>query len=61
MARQGLKARAEHDAQGRDETGYLEPLEAIADSGITQAERLLDLYKGPWKGDVRPVFEAFSY
>ena len=61
VARQGLKARAEHDAQGRDETGYLEPLEAIADSGITQAERLLDLYKGPWKGDVRPVFEAFSY
>ena len=44
-----------------DERGYLSELEDIADSGITPAERLLELYHGPWKGDVRRVFEDFAY
>ena len=36
-------------------------LEDIADSGITPAERLLDLYHGAWKGDINRVFEDFAY
>jgi len=36
-------------------------LEEIADSGITPAERLLDLYHGAWKGDINRVFEDFAY
>jgi glutamate--cysteine ligase len=56
IARAGLARRARLDAQGRDETIYLEPLEAIADTGRTSAERLLEALNGPWRGDVRRVF-----
>jgi glutamate--cysteine ligase len=58
LARAGLASRNRQDASGRDETGYLDPLEEIAASGQTQAERLLALYHGPWNGSVAPAFEA---
>lgn len=61
IARMGLKRRARFSGGLVDETGYLSELEEIADSGITPAERLLDLYHGPWKGDVTRVYEAFAY
>ena len=44
-----------------DESGYLSELDEIAASGITPAERLLELYNGPWAGDASKVFEAFAY
>ena len=44
-----------------DETGYLAELEEIAASGMTPAERILELYTGPWAGDASKVFEAFAY
>jgi glutamate--cysteine ligase len=44
-----------------DERGFLAELEEIADSGITPAERWLDHYNGPWRGEVSPVFEAAAY
>jgi len=61
IARSGLKARNRLNGGMVDETGYLAELEEIADSGITPAERLLDLYHGPWQGDVTRVFEDFAY
>ena len=44
-----------------DETGYLNELVEIAETGMTPAQRLLDLYNGPWRGEVTPVFEAEAY
>jgi glutamate--cysteine ligase len=44
-----------------DERGYLAELEEILDSGLTPAERLLELYHGPWRGQISPVFEAAAY
>ncbi|MCW8087982.1 glutamate--cysteine ligase [Sabulicella glaciei] len=41
----GLKAR------GLGEEAYLAPLHEIAASGQTQAERMLALFDGPWRGD----------
>ena len=41
--------------------GYLGELFDIAESGVTPAERLLELYNGPWQGDAGKVFEAFAY
>lgn len=55
IARDGLRARARRDAAGRDETIHLAPLEAIAAGGPTQAERWLERYHGPWRGDVTHV------
>jgi glutamate--cysteine ligase len=61
IARQGLKARNRLSAGLVDETGYLTELDEIAESGITPAERLLELYNGPWAGDAGKAFEAFAY
>ena len=44
-----------------DESNYLSQLDEIAGSGVTQAERLLELYNGPWAGDATKVFESFAY
>ncbi|MCI3181045.1 glutamate--cysteine ligase [Caulobacter sp. CCUG 60055] len=61
IAKEGLKRRARLDASFLDETVYLRELEEIADSGVTPAEQLLDLYHGRWQGDVTRVFEEFAY
>ncbi len=61
IAHRGLKTRNRLSAGMVDETNYLGELEDIADSGVTAAERLLDLYNGPWGGNVNEVFEAFAY
>ena len=45
IARDGLKAR------GLGEEVYLAPLDEIVASGMTQADRLLQLYAGAWGGD----------
>jgi len=61
ISKEGLKRRSALSGGLVDETGYLAPLEEIADSGMTPADRLLELYHGPWGGDVTKVYEAFSY
>lgn len=61
IARQGLKSRAKFSGGMVDERGYLAELEDIADSGVTPAERLLDLYHGPWQGDVKRIYADFAY
>ena len=61
IAKAGLKRRARLNAGMLDETSYLSELEEIADSGMTPADRLLELYNGPWQGDVSRAFEDFAY
>jgi glutamate--cysteine ligase len=61
IAKEGLKRRARLCPSGADESGYLSELEEIADSGLTPADRLLDLYNGPWKGDVSRAYEDLAY
>jgi glutamate--cysteine ligase len=61
IAREGLKRRARMSGSLTDERGFLAELEEIADSGVTPAERWLEAYHGPWRGEVSPVFEAAAY
>ena len=61
IAREGLKRRNRLSGGLVDESGYLGELFEIAESGITPAERLLELYHGPWAGDASKAFEAFAY
>ena len=61
IAREGLKRRNRLSGGMVDETNYLTELEEIAASGVTAAERLLELYNGPWQGDASKVFEDFAY
>jgi glutamate--cysteine ligase len=56
LSRSGLSRRARRDAAGRDETRYLDPLDAVVGSGRTQAHALLERYRGPWRESVDPAF-----
>ncbi|MBF0182554.1 MAG: glutamate--cysteine ligase [Magnetococcales bacterium] len=53
---EGLTAHGCRNAKGCDETIYLKPLLATAESGVTPAERLLAAYHGRWGESVDPVF-----
>jgi glutamate--cysteine ligase len=61
LARQGLTARGRLNAAGDNETGFLSPLQQVAESGVTPAERKLNCYNGEWNGSVDPVFTECAY
>ncbi|WP_125256143.1 glutamate--cysteine ligase [Brevundimonas fluminis] len=61
IAKQGLRSRARFSGGMVDERGYLSELEDIADSGVTPAERLLDLYHGDWERDLSRLYRDFAY
>jgi glutamate--cysteine ligase len=61
LASAGLAARGRLNAAGDNETGFLEPLQVVAESGVTPAERKLKRYHGEWGGSVDPVFAECSY
>jgi len=61
IARAGLQKRAATDLGGMDESGFLNPLQIIADTGKTSAESKLDLFHGRWSGSVDSVFKEFAY
>ena len=61
IAREGLSRRARRSAVGEDETHFLDPLFAIAHSGRTPAENLLDDFRSRWAGRIDPIFAKYAY
>jgi glutamate--cysteine ligase len=61
IARDGLTRRDRRNASGDNETGFLAPLQEIAETGRTPAEELLEAYHGRWNGDITKVFEEYGY
>ncbi len=61
IAREGLHRRARRSAMGDDETHFLDPLFAIAGSGRTPAEELLEDFRTRWHGAIDPVFTDYAY
>jgi glutamate--cysteine ligase len=61
IAAEGLRRRDRRDANGNDESRYLDPIAAIAESGETAADRKLALYRDTWGGDIDRVFREFAY
>jgi glutamate--cysteine ligase, plant type len=57
IAEAGLVRRNRLDDKGRDETIYLAPLEETVRTGKSPAERWLEKFRGPWNGDVTPIFK----
>jgi glutamate--cysteine ligase len=60
IARAGLASRKRLDAQGRDETHFLDPLDEVA-GGRTEAERLIERYETVWRGSLEPTFSECIY
>lgn len=61
LAREGLKNRAVINPKNQDETIYLAPIEQIAGSGVTVSDRLIERFKGRWKGDIGQVFAEKAF
>lgn len=61
IAKNGLSRRAAPDAVGVNETGFLNHLWDIAESGKTPAEVMLEKFAGPWDRSVDPVFSEYAY
>jgi glutamate--cysteine ligase len=61
IAHAGLRARKRLDAQGRDETIYLAPLDRAVASGQALADELLEKWQGEWKGSFAPLFRDYAY
>jgi len=61
LASEGLRRRERLSEDGLDERGFLNPLEDAAHSGRSPADELLAAFNGPWRGDVRRVFETNAF
>jgi glutamate--cysteine ligase len=61
LCRAGLARRNRLDPSGRDESRYLDVLDARLACGTTAAEDLLDKYYGPWNGSVAPIYSDQAY
>jgi glutamate--cysteine ligase len=61
LAQAGLSGRQRLNTTGNDESAFLAPLQEIAASGITPAERMLEKYRTVWAGDVTKAYADYSY
>lgn len=61
IARDGLRNRRRFNAKGEDETFALDPLFAVAGSGRSYADDLLDAFHGPWQGNVRKIYAERAF
>ena len=61
MSFAGLRERNHQNALGENEAIFLEPLRETMASGLTHADKLLQLYNGSWQGDVNKIFEEYAY
>jgi len=55
IARRGLVRR------GNGEESLLDRIADIVTSGVTPAERLLELYHGEWNEDLEPLYSKYTY
>ncbi len=56
LSRAGLVRRARRDAKGADESGFLDPLDAIVAGDRTLSQDLAARYRGAWGGQIAPLF-----
>jgi glutamate--cysteine ligase len=61
IARVGLARRSLRDAQGNDETRFLEPVEAILREGLSPAQEMLARYQGPWGRGLTPLYTDYAF
>ena len=57
IAHAGLAARGRLNSMGDNETGFLNPLRQIVDSGKVPAQDLLEKFHGEWNGDISHIYE----
>jgi glutamate--cysteine ligase len=61
IAARGLQALGQRDAEGRDESALLEPLQAVLERGTSPGQVVLERWEGEWRRDPRRLIEATRY
>ncbi len=61
IAGAGLRERAQLNAAGDSESGFLDPLREVVATGKTFADVMLDRFHGAWNGDVARVYADYSF
>jgi glutamate--cysteine ligase len=61
ISRAGLVRRGRLDKHGRDESRFLDPIDAILSEGCTPAEELLSRFNRAWGQSTAPLFTEFSF
>ena len=61
IADRGLAARHILDETGADERKFLAPLHHIAETGLTNADIMIDRFHNAWQGDVKHIFHDYHY
>jgi glutamate--cysteine ligase len=61
ISQAGLRARANEDAGGATEEGFLQPLSDLVERGYTRAEELLSRWRGEWNGDLARLFTEYNF
>ncbi len=61
IAGAGLNARGQVNSMGDNESGFLNPLRQIVDSGKSPAHQLLDKYENEWAGDLSKIYDEMSF
>ncbi|HEV2553946.1 MAG TPA: glutamate--cysteine ligase [Bosea sp. (in: a-proteobacteria)] len=59
LSRSGLARRGRRDEAGADETGFLDPLDAMVAADRVLAQDLAERFRGRWSGRIEPLFEDF--
>ena len=61
ISRLGLEKRNIRSQCGKDESVFLDPLQVIADTDVTPAERKLGKYYSVWEKDLKHLFDIYKY
>ncbi len=61
IASSGLTARGEINSMGENETGFLNPLRQIVESGKSPALQLIEKFQGEWNGDIGRIYQDLSF
>ncbi len=61
ISRSGLKKRQKLNAYGETETEFLTDLDDMVKTGKSNADKLLQLYRGAWEGDITRAYQDCIY
>ena len=61
ISRYGLTRQGKLDADGRDETVYLDPLAELVRAGRNPATSIIENWEGRWNRNVDAMIEATAY
>ncbi len=61
IAHEGLRRQAKTNTAGEDETIYLNSLAALVEAGICPADKIIEGWNGPWRGQMGPLVAHTAY